>query len=150
MTVLFVEDNIMNQQMAKFSIEKCGAKLEIAHHGQEAVDVRYGEVRSCKPGYDCILMDMMMPIMDGATATTEIRALEQRRRLTSRRPSWDCRQTWDPSTPLGSRRAGMDGKHVQALLPGHAAKHAAERQEGHVQEGFEGEMTCPGDNPPAH
>ena len=37
MTVLLAEDNTMNQQMAKFSIEKCGAKLDIAHHGRHAL-----------------------------------------------------------------------------------------------------------------
>jgi CheY-like chemotaxis protein len=39
MSVLLVEDNAMNQQMAKFSIIKCGADLEIAVHGQQAVDL---------------------------------------------------------------------------------------------------------------
>jgi CheY-like chemotaxis protein len=37
-SVLLVEDNAMNQQMAKFSIIKCGATLEIAGHGQYAVN----------------------------------------------------------------------------------------------------------------
>ena len=76
MTVLLVEDNIMNQQMAKFSIEKCGAKLEIANNGQHALEfVRY-RMENYLPNYDCILMDMMMPIMDGAAATEAIREIE--------------------------------------------------------------------------
>ena len=76
MTVLLAEDNTMNQQMAKFSIEKCGAKLEIANNGQHALEcVRY-RMENYLPNYDCILMDMMMPVMDGAVATEAIREIE--------------------------------------------------------------------------
>jgi len=76
MTVLLAEDNTMNQQMAKFSIEKCGAKLEIANNGQHALEcVRY-RMQNYLPNYDCILMDMMMPVMDGAVATEAIREIE--------------------------------------------------------------------------
>ena len=77
MRVLLVEDNLMNQQMTKFSIVKCGAELEIANHGQEAVEAVTRLFDSGAPNYDCVLMDMMMPVMDGASATRAIRALER-------------------------------------------------------------------------
>lgn len=77
MSVLLVEDNAMNQQMAKFSIMKCGAELEIAGHGEYAVAFVKDRFEKKLPNYDCILMDMMMPVMDGITATAEIRKLEK-------------------------------------------------------------------------
>ena len=77
MSVLLVEDNLMNQQMAKYSIVKAGADLEVANHGKEAVDMVTERLESGKPKYDCILMDMMMPIMDGAEATIAIREFEK-------------------------------------------------------------------------
>jgi hypothetical protein len=56
MNVLLVEDNAMNQQMAKFSIIKCGATLELAGHGQYAVDFVRERFEKKLPKYDCILM----------------------------------------------------------------------------------------------
>ena len=76
MSVLLVEDNLMNQQMVKHSVVKCGVALDVAGDGAEAValvEARLGESRV----YDAILMDMMMPVKDGATATREIRAYER-------------------------------------------------------------------------
>ena len=76
MSVLLVEDNLMNQQMVKHSVVKCGVALDVAGDGAEAValvEARLGESRV----YDAILMDMMMPVKDGATATREIRACER-------------------------------------------------------------------------
>ena len=116
MTVLLVEDNIMNQQMAKFSILKCGADLEIAMHGQEAVDIVTARFDQGKPGYDCILMDMMMPIMDGATASTEIRALEQRRRLTPQ-TIVGLSANVGPEYTARVKAAGMDGSMSKPFYP---------------------------------
>ena len=116
MTVLLVEDNIMNQQMAKFSILKCGADLEIAMHGQEAVDIVTARFDQGKPGYDCILMDMMMPIMDGATATTEIRALEKKRSLTPQ-TIVGLSANVGPEYTARVKAAGMDGSMSKPFYP---------------------------------
>jgi CheY-like chemotaxis protein len=78
MSVLLVEDNLMNQQMVKHSVVKCGVALDVAGDGAEAValvEARLGE--NSPRVYDAILMDMMMPVKDGATATREIRACER-------------------------------------------------------------------------
>lgn len=77
MSVLLVEDNLMNQQMAKYSIVKAGADLEVANHGLEAVEMIKKRLGEGRKNYDCVLMDMMMPVMDGAEATREIRRLEK-------------------------------------------------------------------------
>ena len=77
MSVLLVEDNLMNQQMAKYSLVKAGADLEVANHGLEAVELIKKRLGEGTRNYDCVLMDMMMPVMDGAEATREIRRLEK-------------------------------------------------------------------------
>jgi two-component system sensor histidine kinase/response regulator len=65
--VLLVEDNEINQQVAKEILEGAGLKITLANDGQEAVNaVKENE-------YDVVLMDVQMPVMDGYTATREIR-----------------------------------------------------------------------------
>ena len=69
--ILVVEDNELNQEVALGLLESEGFVVEIANNGQEAV-----EMVSQYP-YDIVLMDMQMPVMDGLTATREIRKLDQ-------------------------------------------------------------------------
>lgn len=70
--VLVVEDNSVNQKIAGLHLVKAGLEFDIANDGQEAVDMY-----SATPDrYALILMDCMMPIMDGFAATTELRKLE--------------------------------------------------------------------------
>ncbi len=75
-TVLIVEDNLMNQKIASFFLSKVGIEFSIASNGLEAVElIKSGEK------YSAILMDCMMPIMDGLTAAKEIRAWEKENNL---------------------------------------------------------------------
>ncbi|MDC0722812.1 response regulator [Nannocystis bainbridge] len=67
--VLVVEDDVRNVFALTSVLEPRGAKVEIARNGKEAL----AHLRS-KPGVDLILMDLMMPEMDGLTATRAIRA----------------------------------------------------------------------------
>ncbi|MUK46297.1 response regulator [Aliivibrio fischeri] len=72
-TVLVVEDNAINQKVASLLLKKAGFSVEIANNGQEALDM----VMSKTSPYSLVLMDCMMPIMDGFAATEAIRKWEE-------------------------------------------------------------------------
>ncbi|HEY1076354.1 MAG TPA: response regulator [Fontimonas sp.] len=67
--VLLAEDDVRNVFALSQVIEPLGARLEIARNGREAV-----EMLDREPGYDLVLMDVMMPEMDGISAMQAIRA----------------------------------------------------------------------------
>ncbi|MBI3650348.1 MAG: PAS domain S-box protein [Acidobacteria bacterium] len=71
--ILVVEDNPANQHLARRILESAGYAVEIAENGKLAVE--YSRERI----YDLILMDIQMPLMDGITATAEIRKMEKQR-----------------------------------------------------------------------
>ena len=72
--ILIAEDNELNAEIAKTVLEDVGALITRVEDGQQAV-----ELFKEKPAgtFDAILMDLMMPVMDGYTATREIRSLER-------------------------------------------------------------------------
>ncbi len=70
--VLLAEDNEINQQVAVELLEDKGVVVTVVSNGREAVDrVRAG---GADAGFDAVLMDIQMPVMDGYAATAEIRA----------------------------------------------------------------------------
>jgi CheY-like chemotaxis protein/CHASE3 domain sensor protein len=71
--ILVVEDDVRNVYALTNILEPRGAVIEIARNGREALDVL--EKSAVRPGakIDLVLMDVMMPVMDGLTATREIR-----------------------------------------------------------------------------
>jgi PAS domain S-box-containing protein len=68
-SVLLAEDSYDNQILIKIFLKKLGAQVDIAVNGEEAI-------RLASSGrYDIVLMDMMMPVMDGLEATRRLRAM---------------------------------------------------------------------------
>ena len=68
--VLVAEDNELNMEIAEFVLQSAGANVIKAFNGKEAVEI----FKKSKPGeIDIILMDVMMPVMDGIQATQYIR-----------------------------------------------------------------------------
>ncbi len=67
--ILIVEDNTVNQTIARHILEAEGAVITLASDGREAVD----RLAADPTGYDTVLMDVQMPVMDGYQATLAIR-----------------------------------------------------------------------------
>ena len=71
--ILLVEDNELNREIAQEILREYGFRVATAENGAVAVE----KVSTAAPGsYDLVLMDVQMPVMDGYTATRQIRALE--------------------------------------------------------------------------
>jgi CheY-like chemotaxis protein len=101
--VLLVEDNEINQQVAKEILEGAGLAIEISINGQEAVNA----VK--ENSYDAVLMDVQMPVMDGYTATREIRKDKRFKDL--------------PIIAMTAHAmAGDEDKSLEAGMNGHVAK----------------------------
>jgi CheY-like chemotaxis protein/HPt (histidine-containing phosphotransfer) domain-containing protein len=102
--VLLVEDNEINQQVAKEILEGAGLNVSLANNGLEAVNA----VK--ENNYDAVLMDVQMPVMDGYTATREIRNLKSEIR----------------NVPIiamtAHAMAGDEDKSLQAGMNGHVTK----------------------------
>ncbi len=74
LNILLVEDNDLNMEIAEFLLKNKGVNIIQAKNGQEAIDV----FKNSKPyEIDAILMDVMMPIMNGYEATKAIRLLDR-------------------------------------------------------------------------
>ncbi|WP_312136470.1 response regulator [Brevundimonas sp.] len=71
--ILIVEDDVRNVYSLTNVLEPRGAKIEIARNGKEALDVLNNAADDPSKHIDLVLMDVMMPVMDGLTATQEIR-----------------------------------------------------------------------------
>lgn len=75
MKILLVEDNDLNLEVAQYILEDAGAEIVVARNGLESVELFE---QSESDSFDVILMDVMMPVMDGLTATKRIRKLKRK------------------------------------------------------------------------
>ena len=66
--ILLVEDNVFSQQVGQELLEEAGATVVIANNGKEAIDLML------RRRFDCVLMDLQMPVMDGFETTRMIRS----------------------------------------------------------------------------
>ena len=103
--VLVVDDNHTNRRVAELILQTIGVEVASAEDGAQAVDAFLTNE------FDAILMDMMMPVMDGATATRAIRDIE----------SVQVR----PHTPIIMLTANSLPQHVEASLAAGADVHLA-------------------------
>ena len=72
--ILLAEDNELNMEIAEFVLQNEGAEVTKAWNGQETVE----RFRNSEPGeFDAILMDIMMPVMNGYEAAKKIRSLDR-------------------------------------------------------------------------
>jgi hypothetical protein len=78
--VLLVEDDVRNVFALTSVLEAKGASVEVARNGREALDA-LSRARDGGSGVDLVLMDVMMPVMDGLTAIREIRAQDAWKKL---------------------------------------------------------------------
>lgn len=67
--ILLAEDNLINQKLARFMLEKSGYKVTVANNGEEAVNI----YKSTPDKFNLILMDIQMPKLDGKKATGILR-----------------------------------------------------------------------------
>lgn len=74
MRVLLVEDNEINCEIAEYILREAGAEVVTVNNGKAAVDAF---AASAAETFDCILMDLMMPVMSGYEATRVIRGLDR-------------------------------------------------------------------------
>lgn len=74
LSLLLAEDNELNAEIAELQLKEAGADVTIVRDGQQAVDLF---IEKPEGTFDAILMDIMMPVMDGLSATRVIRALDR-------------------------------------------------------------------------
>ena len=97
--ILLVEDNEINQQVAREILEQAGLVVVLANDGREAVDA------ITRVKYDAVLMDIQMPLMDGHEATRRIRA-------------WEAAQAADATPIIAMTAHAMAGDIEKSLAAG--------------------------------
>ena len=105
MDVLVVEDNPVNQELARRLLERRGHRVVLANNGQEGIE------QFEKQRFDVILMDIQMPVLGGIEATEAIRAREMRR-------SWVMSEAFKPTYIIAMTANAMSGDRERCLEVG--------------------------------
>ena len=124
--VLLVEDNEINQQVAKEILEGAGLNVKVAADGQEGVTA----VK--ESNYDVVLMDVQMPVMDGYTATQAIRKWESGMRN-------KIGQDSDSKSEIQNLKSKIEGVPIIAMT----AHAMAGDEEKSLKAGMNGHVTKP-------
>ncbi|MDZ4110270.1 MAG: ATP-binding protein [Brevundimonas sp.] len=105
LSILVADDHPTNRKVVELILSQIDARMVLVENGQQALD-------ACREDhFDIVLMDMQMPVMDGLTATREIRALEAREGR--------------PRTPVVMLTANALAEHVAAARAAGADRHLA-------------------------
>jgi signal transduction histidine kinase/ActR/RegA family two-component response regulator len=123
--VLLADDNPTNRRVVELILEAVGAEVESVENGAEAV------IAAGADGFDLVLMDLKMPVMDGLTAIREIRRAEHDA-VRPRRPIIVLSANASAEDVAASRVAGADGHLGKPIRPEvllAALAQAAERTE---------------------
>jgi two-component system sensor histidine kinase/response regulator len=110
--VLVVEDDAVNQRLVKAVLEREGMLADLASDGLEALEAL------TRAHYDVVLLDLLMPVMDGFTCATEIRRLE-RERGQPPIPILAVSALDEPAVTERCRQAGIDGQLRKPFEPKH-------------------------------
>jgi signal transduction histidine kinase/DNA-binding response OmpR family regulator len=110
--VLVVEDDAVNQMLAKAVLERDGVRVDVAGDGHEALEAL------TRARYDAVLMDLLMPVMDGFSCAREIRRLEHERGQPAI-PIIAVSALDDPDVQARCRTVGMDGSIRKPFEPRH-------------------------------
>ncbi len=110
--VLVVEDDAVNQRLAKAVLEREGIRVELANDGLEALEAL------ARSRYDAVLMDLLMPVMDGFACAREIRRQERERGLAPM-PILAVSALEDPAVRERCRQAGIDAQLRKPFEPKH-------------------------------
>lgn len=110
--ILLVEDNELNMEISEFIVAEKGAVVTKAWNGKEAVETF---VNAPEGAFDVILMDVMMPVMDGCKAAKEIRALPRKDAKTIPIIAMTANAFTDDK--IRTREAGMNEHLSKPLAP---------------------------------
>ncbi len=111
--VLLVEDNALNQEIAKYMLEEYGLEVTVAGDGQEAVNLFAGEEPET---FQMIFMDIMMPVLDGYGAAKAIRGMKRADAQTI--PIIAMTANAFAEDVKAAKDAGMDDHITKPLEPG--------------------------------